>query len=511
MKTKFRNTALTLVVSCLQLLTVENGLAEESAGMSTGLVTGSKTRLVSINSAGTASGNGLSVQPTLSFNGRYVAFTSTSSDLVEKEDTNGTRDIFVRDVRAGTTTMVSTNSIGTASGNNLSDHPSLSANGRYVAFRSGASDLVPNDTNDDTDIFVRDLKTGTTSAASVNNDGILGNSSSYGAMLSANGRFVAFHSLANNLIANDTQPSVLKIFVHDLKFKATLLATINNQGEISNGDSFSPVISADGRIVAFYSQANNLAANDSNGIAGDVFVRDLKEGKTVLASINRSGAGGNGASVVPSLSADGRIIAFYSLATDLVANDTNGSTEDVFVRDLKTGTTTLASVNHAGTGSGNGASNNPVLSANGRFVAFTSNASDLVENDTNSAIDIFVRDLKIGTTRLASVNRGGTGSGNDGSSSPVLSADGRFVAFASLASDLDSNDANSVQDIFVRDFKTRKTRLMSVNTLGKAGNSDSYIPVLSANGRFGAFWSNSSDLVENDSNNAGDVFIRPTR
>ena len=173
---------------------------------------------------------------------------------------------------------------------------------------------------------------------------------------------------------------------------------------------------------------------------------------TTLVSINSAGTGsGNDLSFAHTLSADGQVVAFISSASDLVANDTNEEAVDIFVRDLKRGTTTLASINSTGTGSGNDASFEHTLSADGRIVAFGSSASDLVANDTNGAADVFVRDLKRGTTTLASINSAGTGSGNGDSFTSRLSADGQVVAIESSASDLVANDTNEeVQDIFVR-------------------------------------------------------------
>ena len=390
-----------------------------------------------------------------------MAFESDASDLVAT-DTNGEFDVFVRDLKTGTTTLVSVNRAGTNSGNSLSSNPVLSADGRFVAFRSQASDLVATDTNGEFDIFVRDLKTGTTTLVSVNQAGTdSGNGiSSEGYRFSENGRFVGFVSGASDLVATDTNGTV-DVFVRDLKRRTTTLVSVNQAGTDS-GNEFSggveaPTLSADGRFVAFRSLASDLVATDTNG-ATDVFVRDLKTGTTTLVSVNRAGTNsGNGFSESSVLSADGRFVAFRSLASDLVATDTNGQ-QDVFVRDLKRRTTTLVSVNQAGTDSGNGGSRGSALSEDGRFVAFKSDASDLVATDTNGATDVFVRDLKRRTTTLVSVNQAGTDSGNGGSGppdifsegTPFLSANGRIVAFESDASDLVTTDTNGQQDVFVR-------------------------------------------------------------
>jgi hypothetical protein len=518
MKAKFKKNYLSLAIPSLLLLSVANSNSAETAGINvdskdrlrnSALTPSTSTRLASINSTGMASGNGFSDTPVLSADGRFVAFSSEASDLAAN-DTNDNFDVFVRDLKTGTTTLASVNSAGTDSGNGFSFKPVLSADGRFVAFISGASNLVANATSHAFNVFVRDLKTGTTTLASVNSAGTTsGNSSLEGYELSADGRFLVFSSNASDLVANDTNDT-FDVFVRDLKAGTTKLLSVNSTGmSTGNGSSFSPVLSADGRFVAFESTANDLVANDTND-ASDIFVRDIKTGTTTLASVNSAGtASGDGFSALTVLSANGRFVAFDGNANDLVANDTN-DTFDVFVRDLKTGITKLLSVNSAGAASGNGFSGPQVLSADGRFVAFESLASDLVENDTNDANDVFVRDLKTGTTTLASVNSAGTATGNGFSFNPVLSANGRFVAFVSNANDLIANDTNDAFDVFVRDLKTGTTKLLSVNNAGTAtGNESSFSPVLSANGRLVAFVSFANDLVANDSNNAFDVFVRP--
>jgi hypothetical protein len=514
MTNKLNKTARALAISFALLSAANSGAAEPT------------TRLVSVNNAGTGSGiGGDSVSPKFSSNGRFIVFYSFASDLVAN-DTNGTSDVFVRDLKTGTTTLVSINKDGTDSGNGtFSYNGTLNANGRFVAFISNSSDLVANDTNGTYDVFVRDLKTGTTALASINSEGTdSGNDLSTSSLnsppaMSADGRFVAFESYASDLVANDTN-NTIDVFVRDLKTGTTALVSVNYSGTASSrAGSTYPVISADGRFVAFQSNSVDLVTNDTGNISGDVFIRDLKAGTTSLVSVNKTGtASGNDGAKSPSISANGRFVAFTSNASDLVEND-NNIFYDVFVRDLKTGTTTLASINRAGTAGGNsGASENaPVLSPNGRFVAFTSYSSNLVANvDDNNAEDVFVRDLKTGTTLLASVNRAGR-TGNGGLltlslSIPALNANGRFVAFTSSSSDLVANDTNGTYDVFVRDFKTGITRLASINNAGtNSGNDLSYQAVLSPDGRFIAFTSNANNLVENDTNDANDIFIRPTR
>src|SRR2546423_198698 len=203
-----------------------------------------------------------------------------------------------------------------------------------------------------------------------------------------------------------------------------------------NSDSSDSVISSDGRFVLFLSSANNLVTNDDNGKFVDVFLRDRTNGVTTLVSVNQTGTGGgNGNSVSPAISTNGRYVVFESEASNLVANDTNG-VSDVFLRDLQNGTTTLVSMNGAGTGEGNGPSTSPVMGAEGRYVAFVSQANNLVANDTNGASDVFLRDLQTGTTSLVSVSADGSTSGNGASDSPTLTPDGSWIVFISRATNL---------------------------------------------------------------------------
>jgi Tol biopolymer transport system component len=207
------------------------------------------------------------------------------------------------------------------------------------------------------------------------------------------------------------------------------------------------MISADGRYLAFYSNADDLVATDTNG-TWDVFVRDIQSETTTLVSVNKDGTdSGNDYSMVSAISADGRYVAFSSIADDLVATDTNGKM-DVFVRDLQSGTTTLVSVNKDGTDSGTHGSHYPEISADGRFVTFYSLADNLVATDNNAMGDTFVRDLQSRTTTLVSVNKEGTDSANGHSNPSMISADGRVVAFQSDADDLATADTNGMEDVF---------------------------------------------------------------
>ncbi len=280
---------------------------------------------------------------------------------------------------------------------------SISANNRFVAFESDAWNLVPGDTNNWTDVFVRDRQTGTTERVSVDSGGAQGNERSNDPSISADGRFVAFHSIATNLDANDSN-GVTDVFVHDRQSGLTERVSLDSGGGQWNGFSGFPSISADGRFVAFDSVAP-LDVLDTNGF-GDVFVRDRQSGTTELVSVDSGGAQGNNGSQYSSISADGRFVAFESFATNLVAGDTN-LLIDIFVRDRQSGTTERVSLSTGGA-QGNQDSEKPSISADGRFVAFHGQASNLVGGDTNGVADVFVRDRNAaGFTSLCNPGVGG--------------------------------------------------------------------------------------------------------
>jgi len=413
------------------------------AGLLAGLGQAQETERVSVASDGTE-GNGASFSPSISEDGRYMAFDSAASNLVPG-DTNGHEDVFVRDRVAGTTERVSAATDGTQ-GNGWSGSPSGSADGRYVAFESRASNLFPGDANDSTDVFVRDRVAGTTELVSVATNGVPGNGGSHGPSISPDGRYVAFWSSASNLVLDDTN-GASDIFVRDRVTRTTERVSVASNGTQGNGSSLSGSISPDGRYVAFVSWATNLAPGDTNGHR-DVFVRDRLAGATERVSVATDGTQGDSWSEAPSISADGRYVAFSSFASNLAPGDTNGY-EDVFVRDRVAGTTERVSIAADGT-QGNGPSYMTSISANGRYVAFVGIASNLVPGDTNDSRDVFVRDRMTGTTERVSVAVDGT-QGNDTSQSPSMSADGRQLGFNSFANNLVPGDTNGVPDVFVRD------------------------------------------------------------
>ena len=267
-------------------------------------------------------------------------------------------------------------------------------------------------------------------------------------------------SAARDRIRPDVRHKPRAPFCEQLEHRTLLaaaLVSVNAAGTDSgNHSSSGAVMSADGSVVAFISNATNLSTTPDTNATQDIYARNLQTGTTALVSVNAAGTdSGNGFSESPAISADGRFVVFKSDASDLVPDDTN-ATSDIFVRDLQTQTTTLVSANHAGTDSGDGQSSSPVISANGRFVAFLSRSSDLTAFPDSSifGVQLYVRDLETGTTALVSVNAAGTGGGNDSTcDDESISSDGRFVAFQSAAYDLAPNDSNgSDNDVYLRDM-----------------------------------------------------------
>lgn len=411
-------------------------------GQVAGVEAAPRTVLVSVTGAGRPV-DGLSVSPTISANGNRVAFQSSSDDLV-RGDENQASDVFVRDLAAGTTRRVSVGR-GGADSDGSSTSPSISANGRYVTFTSGAENLVGNDGNGASDVFRRDLRTGRTVRVSVGLGGVPAGRIVSSSSVSGDGNRVAFQVFAGG--------SGFQVYARDIAAGTTMKVSRAVRGGQADGNSFNPTISANGRYVAFLSAASNLVARDGNGFA-DVFRRDLAIARTILVSKDRLGGAADSDAMhgPPSISPRGRFVAFFSSATDMVAGDTNGE-PDVFRRDLAARTNQRISVDSAGNqvfGFGNFHIVRTSVSAGGRYVAFSSDSSGLAPNDHNGQPDVFLRDVVAGTTTLVSVATSGE-SPNGFSTEPALSADARYVAFSSDAPGLTADDTNGgVNDVFRR-------------------------------------------------------------
>jgi len=362
------------------------------------------------------------------------------------DDNNGFTDIFIYDRQTRQTRRINVSANG-AEANFVSFFPAMSANGRYVVFQSDASNLVKDDNNRTTDVLLHDQTTGLTELVSVNSSGVQGNSTSSEPVISADGRYVAFHSNATNLVKRDTNKS-LDVFVHDRNTQETTRVSIDSEGVQANGTSFGAAISADGRYVAFSTNANNLIKNDGNNTI-DVLLHDRETGETTLASLSSNGQQGDASSFNPALSAKGRYVVFGSRATTLINDDTN-ELEDIFVHDRQTHETVRVSVDNTGQ-QAEGPSFSATLSADGRYVIFNSDAGNLVADDDNNSTDVFIHDRQTGQThRLTLVSQSYTHTPAS-SYAPAISNDGRWVAYESKAWNLVANDFNEASDIFIYD------------------------------------------------------------
>jgi Tol biopolymer transport system component len=405
-------------------------------------------------------------------------------------------------LQAQTTVRISV-APGNVEADDVSIGASISADGRFVAFQSSATNLVLADTNGVDDVFVRDRMTDATHRVSVHSFGIEGDGPSGAATIAANGRFVAFDSLATNLVAGDTN-NRRDVFVHDRLTLSTQRVSLGAGGIESDGASSAPSLSADGRYVAFQSRGTNLVAGDTNGVS-DVFVLDRQSGITLRASVDSAGLQASGASDSCSISASGDRVVFRSVATDLVLNDQNGKS-DIFLRELSSVTTLRVSLASGGV-EVTGDSHQPRISADGNIVVFQSDAFDLVSGDLNLETDVFRHTLASGVTERASVGAAGV-EGDGASGFAQVTGDGARVVFHSQATNLVALDVNGVWDVFVHDFATSITQRVSVDSGGVEADNSSGAPALSANGRFIAFASLAANLAPGDTNGVNDIFLR---
>ena len=450
-------------------------------------------------------------------------------------------------VAAGVTSRVSISSQGTEA-NGGSSAPAVSRAARLVAFASDAANLVTGDTNSTTDVFVRERETNVTERVSVASDGSQGNGASLDPAVSANGRFVAFTSLASDMVPGDTNDAS-DVFVRDRRTGTTERVSVASDGtegtvgpQLAIG-SVRPAISADGRFVAFVSDASGLTPETPpqcvlyqgplgtiTGNCTQVFVHDRASAVTERASVASDGTGADTDSSRfdrPALSASGRQVAFQSAADNLVAD---GLGAGVFVRDRRAGTTTRASGDFDGL-QGDIHSSSPALSARGRFVAFVVTAFNLMPGDamicepvgSNPSVcgDVYVYDRRKGTSECVSVDDNGV-PGNRSSSeldTPSISGSGRYIAFSSTASNLVPGDTNvcavpgfagsgPCADVFVHDRKTGTTERVSVATDGSQASGSSSAPSIASSGKVVAFASFADDLVPGDTNTTSDIFVR---
>ncbi len=397
--------------------------------------------------------------------------------------------------------------------NGASSAASISGDGRFVAFASDATNLVRGDSNRARDVFVRDLKTGRTVRVSVSSSGAQANGASVpnpldqvaAPSISGDGRLVTFGSGASNLVAGDTNRAE-DCFVHNLQTLRTQRVSVSATGAQGTGQCGQPVISGDGQSVAFIS-TSRLMAGDT-GQTSEIFVRNLKTGQLREVSKSSAGAEGNGPSFRPTISYDGRLVAFESQASNLVAGDTNNAI-DVFVFDTRTEQLRRLSVGTGGQGNENSfAGAQPSISLNDRYIVFYTNATNLVAGDSNLSAGVILCDLRTGTLRRVSVSSAGA-QANEDSLLPTISGDGRYVAFESAASNLSPGDTPGSHDVFVRDLRTNRTERLPHTTGGNLDLSGLQYerPDISADGRYVSFASLAASLVAGDSNGFEDVFV----
>ena len=394
-------------------------------------------------STGGVQGDFSSAMPTISADGRYVAFGSGAGNLVPG-DTNGWDDVFVRDRQTGATERVSVSSTGTQA-NGISLVSVISADGRYVAFFSDADNLVTGDTNGTADVFVHDLQTGLTERVSVSSAGAQGNGESYGPAISADGRYVAFFSLSIDLVTGDTN-DVADIFVHDRVSGVTERVTVDSSEAQANDFSWDCAISADGRHVAFQSSAGNLVAGDTNG-SDDIFVRDLDDGTTQRVSVDGAGAQANGAATTPP-------------SAPTAATWPTPRMPPIWFRATRTPGETPSSATARPAPPSGRASAAPRPRATSPAAAAPSapTAATLPCSPTpptwcpaipTAARTSIVRDREAGTTCRVNTSAAGVQANGLTSLSASLSAGGDYVAFDSMATNLVTGDTNGFEDVFV--------------------------------------------------------------
>lgn len=403
----------------------------------------------------------------------------------------------------GTTTRVSVASDGTPA-NATTGSQVISGDGRYVVFASGATGLVTLSTGGRQQVYRRDRVNGVTELVSLSRTGVATIGQAFAPTVSADGRFVAFLSSGNDLVANDTNGAP-DVFVRDMTSGTTVAASTDANGAfVSGGGSLANfpgarAISDDGRYVVFTSTSTALVPDTNNGVA-QVYVKDLSTGAVVRASVDATGAAANAASLHATISGDGNVVAFESTSTNLSPLQTSPTLE-VYVRDLAAGTTSLGSVSESGAAADQSATV-PGLSHDGRYLVFET-PSRLTSADTDFAYDVYLRDLTAGTTTLAS-----PGSGTGDSRAPSVSADGSYVAFYSADSTLVSGDVNNVSDVYLWSRLTGQLTLVSLDGSGAQANAGSSFPSVSANAGSVLFSSTASNLVSSPLTSTQQLYVR---
>jgi hypothetical protein len=469
------------------------------------------TRPAALSSPGFAGGNSDSVSPWISSDGRFVLYSSSASDLVTNDNSWLNLDVFLRDRVGNTTLLISENQQHTGGGNGPSTAICVSTNGRYVLFESSASDLVSNDTNSLSDIFVRDCIARTTSLVKVAIGGGVGNGASMDANMTPDGRFVVFVSTATNLVVNDTNRSA-DVFVRDLQMQTTKLVSVG--ATTANATVSSPVITPDGRWVAYFSTARGLVPEVPNDSLGEIYLRDLVTEKTFWPSTNsialvRSLMQFNSIPTprYPVISDDGRYVAFSCGWPDCDATPPMGTTPAtvLFQFDATAGTTTIVYTNGFPPSALRDDVYGPEMTPDGGFITFAARVTEGV----SQFCDVRRWDQQTGSNVVVSADLNGAASTNSTSLAPVLSADGRFVTFVSNATNLVGNAIAGGWHIYRRDLLSNSNQLVDVDLLGVGSTADLLyvLPTMSSDGRFVSYSAPDGNLVENDNNKAEDVFV----
>jgi hypothetical protein len=400
-------------------------------------------------------------------------------------------------------TRVSVGSTGVQADDH-STAPAISNDGEVASFESQAANLVTGTTDHEVDAFIRNIPLGTTLRVSEASNGDKADERVYSTSISGNGRYIVFHSSAGNL-AGTASFQYADVFRHDWQSGTTEHVSISESGAAGNQNSMNPSVSSSGRYVAFESIATNLLTTvDDNGVS-DIFVKDMSDGTVTRVSVRPGGAQSNYASYNPSISDDGMLIAFESVATNLIAGGTSGA-RHIYVHDMQTGTTDLLSETQAGV-EGNLSSWNPSISADGRAVVFESIATNLVDDDTNGKQDIYWRDTLSGTRILVSTSTYGDQDPYEDCYRPSISGDARYVVYHSAATSFEGGDSNNTNDVFLSDIQTGITVRVSSTSGGSAGNNESKNADISADGNYIVFQSYASDLVSGDTNAKTDIFV----
>lgn len=378
-----------------------------------------------------------------------------------------------------------------------------SDDGRFIAFSTNKS-MMPIDTNSGSDMYVLDRDTGLLELVSQSSSGVLANNVNRNVSISGDGRYVAFRSFASNLSAADNN-GTWDIYVRDRLLGTTTLVSAHDPGQgaglqVGNSYSYNPQISQDGSVITFWSNSNNLVAGDVNG-QFDVFLKDLQTGTIEIISVDSSGNQATGGSSHASLpSKNGQLVGFWSNASNLVPGDTN-NVRDVFLRDRQTGVTQRVSVSATGE-QANGASNHFSMSDDGRYFAFMSSATNLTDDvGLTGNKQIFLKDRLTGAVTLVSR---GDGTLPDGASLyPSISGGGRWISYQSSATNIVPGDINGADDVFLYDTTTGTTTMLSQTDAGVASNGPSDWPRMSRDGSTITFNSASTDLVDQPPSNGG--------